>query len=586
MLDQGPPSAFRVAPGPRINPGRHLCGLRDLRPSRICGSGLRHRATGKSQTCIVNGIGPDFLGWRNQILLNCACADRSRAPASGPGLRAPALPWPACGPALEAFAVGRLRRRHQAEIDVHGLETVGRRAAGDVAQQGAQRRGIRRRREGPSQPLGRRHAPGEQADRRALDIALDAGDLAGEAQPGIGLQAQAFVQQFRAVQEGVAVDAAEPGEARLLQPRNRPEDFGLGAVLQLGLEADHVEQGAERIVLAQLDDGMGAAAGARVGQADRFHRAEAQGLPAARRHDLDRQAAFEIGRVLLPVLEFRLVAGEQGVDEAFVLRLVQRAVDVGPGVAAGARLVVARLAPGDAFVDRVGMDDGRDGVEEGERVLAGQVEDGLRQRRRSQRPGRDDHRVPFGGRQAFDLSAPDFDQRMRLQPRLHRPGKAVPVDRQRAAGRHLVGIRRRKDERAAAPHLRVQHADGVGFGVVRAEGVGADQLGERIRLVRVRATLRPHLVEDRRNAGAGRLPRRLAARQPAADDMDGCRGGRGHHCTEFVHRMWQCKHRSAAPPVCPWEYRWARFSVATVVHSASCSCRFPWLGWHRLSRTK
>ena len=49
-------------------------------------------------------------------------------------------------------------------------------------------------------------------------------------------------------------------------------------VFQLRLEADHVEKGAERIVLAQLDDGVGLFIGiARIGQANRLHRSVAQG---------------------------------------------------------------------------------------------------------------------------------------------------------------------------------------------------------------------------------------------------------------------------------------------------------------------
>ena len=145
------------------------------------------------------------------------------------------------------------------------------------------------------------------------------------------------------------------------------------AVLQLGLEADHVEQRAERVVLAQLDDGVGLLAGpVRVRQPDRLHRPVPQRLAAALGHHLDRQAAVEIGRRRLPLLEARLVAGEQRVDEALVLLAVERAVDVVGAGAARAGLVVARLEPGDVHVDRVAVDDRRDGVEEGELALAGE----------------------------------------------------------------------------------------------------------------------------------------------------------------------------------------------------------------------
>ena len=53
------------------------------------------------------------------------------------------------------------------------------------------------------------------------------------------------------------MQAAEPRELGLLQARDGAEDARLLAVLQLGLEADHVEQRAERVVLAQLHDGVG-----------------------------------------------------------------------------------------------------------------------------------------------------------------------------------------------------------------------------------------------------------------------------------------------------------------------------------------
>jgi hypothetical protein len=123
------------------------------------------------------------------------------------------------------------------------------------------------------------------------------------------------------VQEGVAVQAAEAGELGVLQARDHAEGLGLGAVLQLGLEADHVEQGAQRIVLTQLDDGVGLDLRvARIGQADGLHRAVAQGLAAALGHHLDGQAAVEIGDVL-PVLELGLGAVDQGVDEGLVLAL-------------------------------------------------------------------------------------------------------------------------------------------------------------------------------------------------------------------------------------------------------------------------
>ena len=116
------------------------------------------------------------------------------------------------------------------------------------------------------------------------------------------------------------MDAAEAGEARVLEAGDGAEDLGLRAVLHLGLEADDVVEGAERVVAAELDDGVGLhVGGVRVGEADGLQRAVAQGFAAALGHHLDGEAALEIGGVLLPVLELGLLGGEERVDEGLVL---------------------------------------------------------------------------------------------------------------------------------------------------------------------------------------------------------------------------------------------------------------------------
>ena len=57
------------------------------------------------------------------------------------------------------------------------------------------------------------------------------------------------------------------------------------------------------------------------------------------------------------------------------------------------------------------------------------------------------------------------------------------------------------DQRAGQPHLGMEQADRIGSGVVGAEGIGADELGEAIRLVRVGAADRTHFVQHDRHAG-------------------------------------------------------------------------------------
>jgi hypothetical protein len=210
----------------------------------------------------------------------------------------------------------------------------------------------------------------------------------------------------------------------------------------------------------------------------------AQGLAAALGHHLDRQAAVEIGHVL-PLLELGLGAFEQGVDEGLVLGLVHRAVDIGRRVAAGAFLVVARLAPGDVHVDRLDVDDRGDGVEEAELAFAAELQDRVGQGGRGEGAGGHHHAVPVFRRQAGDLLADDGDQRMGLDAAGDLGREAVAVDGQGAAGRHLVLVGGRHDQRVQLAHLGVQQAHGVELPVVGAERVGAHHLGQAVGLVGV-----------------------------------------------------------------------------------------------------
>src|SRR5262249_53256304 len=111
----------------------------------------------------------------------------------------------------------------------------------------------------------------------------------------------------------------------------------------------------------------------------------------------------------------RLLSGEQRVEKALVLVPGHRAVDVVGARAAGARLVVARLAPGDAWIDRVGVNDRRDGIEEGQLAFARELLDRLRERGRGEWTGRDDDAVPCRRRQARDLAPLDRHQGMPAQ---------------------------------------------------------------------------------------------------------------------------------------------------------------------------
>ncbi len=215
-------------------------------------------------------------------------------------------------------------------------------------------------------------------------------------------------------------------------------------MLQLGLETDHVPQGAERIVLAQLDHRIGPAACARVVETDALHRAVAQRFDTARRHHLDRHAAFEVGRVLLPLLELGLFALVQRRDEGLILVLVHRAVDV-----VLAALVPARGHPADVHVDAVAVNDRGNGVEEGEGVAARDLGNGVGQAGRGQRAGGDDGRARR--RQGVDPFAHHLDVRMSGDPRGYFGGKGFAVHGQRRSGRHAMLVGRRHDQRVRAP---------------------------------------------------------------------------------------------------------------------------------------
>ena len=186
------------------------------------------------------------------------------------------------------------------------------------------------------------------------------------------------------------MDAAEAGEGGIFKAGYHFENSGLCAVLHLGLKADHVEKRAKLVVLTQLHDGVGLdVGGVGVGQAAGLHRAVTQGFGAAFGHDLDRQAAVEIAGGFAFV-KFGFVGVSKGFDEGVVLLAGHRAVHVGGLFRDGFALVVAALHPGHGHVHGIGIDDGSDGVEEGEAFGAGRGADAGGKRRRGQRAGGDD----------------------------------------------------------------------------------------------------------------------------------------------------------------------------------------------------
>ncbi len=261
---------------------------------------------------------------------------------------------------------------------------------------------------------------------------------------------------------------------------------------------------------------------ARIAQAHRLHRPEAQRLLAPFRHHFDGQAALEIGRRFFPLLELGFLAGDQRRDEGAILRLVQRAIDVVRAVSRRTHLVIAGLEPGDGEIDRLAMHDGRDGVEEGERVFAGQRADRFGECRRRERPRCDDGGAPIFRRQAADLFAHDLDIGMLFERARDRRRETMAVDSQCASRRQFVRIGRPQHQRTCAAHLFVKQADGVVFPIVRTKRIGTDKFGEPVRLMRVGSPKRSHLMQHDVRTGLSRLPRGFAASQSAADDVNRC----------------------------------------------------------------
>ena len=97
----------------------------------------------------------------------------------------------------------------------------------------------------------------------------------------MGAELEGFGEEAGGVDVGVAVDLAVAEEFGVFEARDEAEDAGLFAEFHVVLEAyEVVAVGAEGF-LAELDGGVGPAAGFGVGEAGGLHGAEAEGVAAA-----------------------------------------------------------------------------------------------------------------------------------------------------------------------------------------------------------------------------------------------------------------------------------------------------------------
>ncbi len=123
-------------------------------------------------------------------------------------------------------------------------------------------------------------------------------------------------------------------------------------------------------------------------------------------------------------------------------------------------------------------------------------------------------------------------------------GKGVAVHSERAASRELGLVTGLHNDRVCAAHLFMQEPDCIRFPLVGAEGVRADKLGQAIGLVGVGHALRTHFMQYDGDAGMGDLPGRFAARQSAANHMNGRQSVRGlcHNAS-----LWHARHGRVIP---------------------------------------
>ena len=135
-----------------------------------------------------------------------------------------------------------------------------------------------------------------------------------------------------------------------------------------------------------------------------------------------------------------------------------------------------------------------------------------------QRAGGDDRRV-IG--QRVDALADDGDVGMLLDRSRDFGGEGFAVDGERRAGGHAMRVGRAHDQRAERAHFLVEQADGIVLGIVGAEAVRADHLGEAVGFMRRRhVAAAAHFAEAHAQARLGELPGGFGSGEPAADDVD------------------------------------------------------------------
>ena len=298
-------------------------------------------------------------------------------------------------------------------------------------------------------------------------------------------------------------------ELRPLEAWDHAKDAALLGPGEVGLEPNEVVGRVGGVLRTKLHDRPRAASAPGVDEPNRLHCAEAHGVQARAGHLLDRLAGTE-EVALLEVLGHDAPGTHELSNEGLVLGLVHGAVEV----VTLARLLVARLHERDRAVDGVRVDNGRRGVEEGERARTHELGYPGRQRVRAERARRNDD-LALG--HLGDLAAHELDVGLGRHALAHENAEALAVDGERPTGGDGRLARAREQLRVHKLELGLEQAR-RGVATRGLKGVGADELGQAVGVVRLGRGERALLAEAHPHAPPRKLQGALAARKTRADD--------------------------------------------------------------------
>ena len=310
------------------------------------------------------------------------------------------------------------------------------------------------------------------------------------------------------------MDLAVAQERCVFQAGDEAQDALLVAELDVVLEADEVVAVGTQILLAKLNDGVWRDLGAGIAQAHGLHAAEAEGIAAAACNLFNGQAAFEVVE-FLPLLGFDFVRGDERVVEGVVLLLSEGAVDVVCGT-----LVPTRFEVNAIHVDGAGVDDGCDGVVEGELVCAGESLQFCRECRRGERAGGEDGQRVFAVFiERGDFFADDGDARLGGDAFGDAAGELHAIDGEGVTSGDGAGVSFLQQGRCGEAHLLLEQP-GRGVFAFAFEGVGADEFREVAGLVRFGRAVGAHLMEGDFAAETCGLQGGFRAGEASADNFD------------------------------------------------------------------